>query len=82
MSAFVDIPKSNYALSYERLFLCSTSATARLLYNKLNEETYVFTVTELAGGKLKMQDKSLRKSFKTAERQIFDQKDRRISFLF
>lgn len=39
------------------------------------------TVTLLAGGKLKMQDKSLRKSFKTVERQIFHQKDRRISFL-
>lgn len=39
MSAFMDIPKSNYAVSYERLFLCSTAATARLVYNILNEET-------------------------------------------
>lgn len=35
----MDIPKSNYAVSYEGMFLCSTAATARLVYNIRNEET-------------------------------------------
>lgn len=42
MSVFMDIPKSNYAVSYERLFQSSATATAILLDKKLNEETCIF----------------------------------------
>lgn len=41
MSAFMDIPESNYAVSYERISLCSAAATARLVYSVLNEKTDV-----------------------------------------
>lgn len=45
MSAFMDIPESNYAVSYERIFLCSAAATARLVYNVLNEKTDILRLS-------------------------------------
>lgn len=45
MSAFMDIPESNYAVSYERIFLCSAAATATLVYNVLNEKTDILRLS-------------------------------------